>query len=115
MPFDALRRVPPKKKNDSVGGPRPPEDTYVSFFSSRRRHTRLQGDWSSDVCSSDLLETREQAPLAREEARLLHRRAAREVRARHRDAVVQRAETVADVEPEVPEGIEQLLDRKSVV
>src|SRR5205807_4291475 len=22
--------------------------------SSRRRHTRLQGDWSSDVCSSDL-------------------------------------------------------------
>src|SRR5205807_4668092 len=22
---------------------------------SRRRHTRLQGDWSSDVCSSDLL------------------------------------------------------------
>src|SRR5256885_3201760 len=27
------------------------------FFSSRRRHTRLQGDWSSDVCSSDLLRT----------------------------------------------------------
>src|SRR5256885_8949303 len=26
------------------------------FFSSRRRHTRLQGDWSSDVCSSDLLQ-----------------------------------------------------------
>src|SRR5205807_5930662 len=25
------------------------------FFSSRRRHTTLQGDWSSDVCSSDLL------------------------------------------------------------
>src|SRR6266446_8124188 len=24
------------------------------FFSSRRRHTRLQGDWSSDECSSDL-------------------------------------------------------------
>src|SRR5688500_20362478 len=24
------------------------------MFSSRRRHTRLQGDWSSDVCSSDL-------------------------------------------------------------
>src|SRR5256885_7492090 len=30
--------------------------SYVFFFfSSRRRHTRLQGDWSSDVCSSDLL------------------------------------------------------------
>src|SRR5205807_6602484 len=27
---------------------------FCFFFSSRRRHTRLQGDWSSDVCSSDL-------------------------------------------------------------
>src|SRR5690242_1753380 len=26
----------------------------VFFFSSRRRHTRLTCDWSSDVCSSDL-------------------------------------------------------------
>src|SRR5438046_7328995 len=25
------------------------------FFSSRRRHTRLVSDWSSDVCSSDLM------------------------------------------------------------
>src|SRR2546430_9597802 len=33
--------------------------TYVMgtyfFFSSRRRHTRFDCDWSSDVCSSDLL------------------------------------------------------------
>src|SRR5690242_21478639 len=28
---------------------------YIFFFSSRRRHTRLTCDWSSDVCSSDLL------------------------------------------------------------
>src|SRR3989454_2009352 len=36
------------------------------FFSSRRRHTRLQGDWSSDVCSSDLLSLEElQARYAR--------------------------------------------------
>src|SRR5256885_1679573 len=28
-------------------------DTNKIFFSSRRRHTKLQGDWSSDVCSSD--------------------------------------------------------------
>src|SRR5437764_15075260 len=29
--------------------------TFVFFFfSSRRRHTRYIGDWSSDVCSSDL-------------------------------------------------------------
>src|SRR6266480_8114769 len=27
---------------------------YFFFFSSRRRHTRLTCDWSSDVCSSDL-------------------------------------------------------------
>src|SRR5688500_19134788 len=27
----------------------------VFFFSSRRRHTSLQGEWSSDVCSSDLM------------------------------------------------------------
>src|SRR5207253_8122053 len=28
------------------------------FFSSRRRHTRWPRDWSSDVCSSDLLSKR---------------------------------------------------------
>src|ERR1039457_4996063 len=36
-------------------GPPPAVRAFLSFFfSSRRRHTRLQGDWSSDVCSSDL-------------------------------------------------------------
>src|SRR3989339_1131742 len=29
------------------------ERNYSFFFSSRRRHTRLVSDWSSDVCSSD--------------------------------------------------------------
>src|SRR6266498_1137968 len=29
--------------------------TVFFFFSSRRRHTRCGRDWSSDVCSSDLL------------------------------------------------------------
>src|SRR5438094_2180691 len=28
--------------------------SVLFFFSSRRRHTRSYGDWSSDVCSSDL-------------------------------------------------------------
>src|SRR5271165_7482388 len=28
---------------------------FFFFFSSRRRHTRFSRDWSSDVCSSDLL------------------------------------------------------------
>src|SRR2546430_1921858 len=30
------------------------ESDAVYFFSSRRRHTRFDCDWSSDVCSSDL-------------------------------------------------------------
>src|SRR5260370_11742740 len=30
--------------------------SYVFFFSSRRRHTRFKCDWSSDVCSSDLID-----------------------------------------------------------
>src|SRR5438093_1744285 len=34
---------------------------YIFFFSSRRRHTRLVSDWSSDVCSSDLSITRSTA------------------------------------------------------
>src|SRR6266480_2467790 len=40
------------------------------FFSSRRRHTRLTCDWSSDVCSSDLWVgaeiKRDYVPLVRE-------------------------------------------------
>src|SRR5206468_8662877 len=28
---------------------------FCFFFSSRRRHTRSDRDWSSDVCSSDLI------------------------------------------------------------
>src|SRR5258706_5175498 len=32
------------------------------FFSSRRRHTRLVSDWSSDVCSSDLAPKPRNAP-----------------------------------------------------
>src|SRR5256886_10257583 len=31
-----------------------PRLTLFFFFSSRRRHTRFDCDWSSDVCSSDL-------------------------------------------------------------
>src|SRR2546421_9686420 len=38
------------------------------FFSSRRRHTRSDRDWSSDVCSSDLAElARDQELLRRRE------------------------------------------------
>src|SRR2546422_7517350 len=33
---------------------------YIFFFSSRRRHTRCSRDWSSDVCSSDLRQPKDQ-------------------------------------------------------
>src|SRR5438045_6501287 len=38
--------------------------TYFFFFSSRRRHTRCLSDWSSDVCSSDLLSAQVHTPHA---------------------------------------------------
>src|SRR2546426_12706148 len=41
---------------------------FCFFFSSRRRHTRLQGDWSSDVCSSDLRWTYKYEEAARQGA-----------------------------------------------
>src|SRR6266498_3620688 len=40
------------QKNDSHGS-----SFLCFFFSSRRRHTRCGRDWSSDVCSSDLVAT----------------------------------------------------------
>src|SRR5438445_9255836 len=45
----------------------PTTSTHASssffFFSSRRRHTRYWRDWSSDVCSSDLLQYHDQQPV----------------------------------------------------
>src|SRR5256885_12553427 len=43
------------------------------FFSSRRRHTRLQGDWSSDVCSSDLRKAYDALVSATSRLRTAHR------------------------------------------
>src|SRR5690242_21089910 len=43
------------------------EDGFF-FFSSRRRHTRLTCDWSSDVCSSDLILLVDDEPLVRSSA-----------------------------------------------
>src|SRR5256885_13163834 len=45
--------------------------TVFFFFSSRRRHTRLQGDWSSDVCSSDLGRFRKRESLFTDARRVL--------------------------------------------
>src|SRR2546430_8116134 len=38
----------------NIVGVRCVRDVILFFFSSRRRHTRFDCDWSSDVCSSDL-------------------------------------------------------------
>src|SRR5262249_56207097 len=40
------------------------------FFASRRRHTRLVSDWSSDVCSSDLASALVEAPPGEQAQRL---------------------------------------------
>src|SRR5437762_8023789 len=57
---------------------------FSFFFSSRRRHTRYIGDWSSDVCSSDL--SRGVNPkAARLLATLLDHRIAERADLRHRD------------------------------
>src|SRR5256885_10447191 len=44
------------------------------FFTSRRRHTRLQGDWSSDVCSSHLLHASPRKSLSLDVATLVRGR-----------------------------------------
>src|SRR3989475_12438158 len=54
---------------------------YFFFFSSRRRHTRFDCDWSSDVCSSDLLLLEPRDPPA-------------QVRERHQATRVRRAPRV---------------------
>src|SRR5882757_4625845 len=45
--------------------------SFFFFFSSRRRHTRYWRDWSSDVCSSDLLLVANWAPHPTEGDKLL--------------------------------------------
>src|SRR6516162_844996 len=45
--------APPDDRHDRLRSDAA-RDCLSFCFSSRRRHTRLQGDWSSEVCSSDL-------------------------------------------------------------
>src|ERR1017187_6929952 len=47
-------------------------DICFFFFSSRRRHTRYIGDWSSDVCSSDLDASKSDPEANREKSRRWH-------------------------------------------
>src|SRR5207249_8297547 len=90
------------------------------FFSSRRRHTRSKRDWSSDVCSSDLIADAAMgyayaATLAEGETfttielKINFLRAVRKATLTAEARVVKAGSTVGYVECEVKE------DRKSVV
>src|SRR5271167_1305214 len=55
IPFNRSRniKVPQTGVTESMRDIHPLQ--HLFFFSSRRRHTISKRDWSSDVCSSDLL------------------------------------------------------------
>src|SRR5690349_23627280 len=57
---------------------------FFFFFSSRRRHTRSLRDWSSDVCSSDLLSDAGSDPIRRRRLETGHRPRRGELAARRR-------------------------------
>ena len=46
-------------------------DVSSFFFSSRRRHTRFTSDWSSDVCSSDLIDSKTLLKAAKETGKVV--------------------------------------------
>src|SRR5437764_2344275 len=79
------------------------------FFSSRRRHTRYIGDWSSDVCSSDL---EIEADLVLRSVRDIGGIRCPSLRWRHFLLHVHDRETEESVDPAHPRGVP---DRKSVV
>src|SRR2546427_6158046 len=54
---------------------------FFFFFSSRRRHTRFDCDWSSDVCSSDLIMRALQVHLVSGDSLTLLRRPTHDVEA----------------------------------
>src|SRR5256886_10036297 len=86
--------------------------TLLFFFSSRRRHTRFDCDWSSDVCSSDL----QRSALRVGELRLqeLGARYGRDVLVRAMDEIIERTEAnMRAAIRAVPDGV--YTDRKSVV
>src|SRR3712207_7148175 len=69
----------------------------IFFFSSRRRHTRYWRDWSSDVCSSDLVEVLLRLARGAEEPRVHARELAVDAfLARHPLDLVDRREVAPD-------------------
>src|SRR5438876_6513741 len=62
------------------------------FFSSRRRHTRWTGDWSSDVCSSDLFHSGDLA--------VAHPDGYIEIKDRSKDIIISGGENISTIEVE---------------
>src|SRR5256886_8764248 len=87
------------------------ESCLFFFFSSRRRHTRFDCDWSSDVCSSDLKEIRAAQKATSVEFRKAVEKSAENVRCVS-EKQLPRPWTV-ETTPGVK--IHQVVDRKSVV
>src|SRR2546430_9761043 len=85
--------------------------SFVFFFSSRRRHTRFDCDWSSDVCSSDLYS--QKAPFLRSRKRSLLRHGSISSSANLSDEVW--CEVRMAVNEETSPKLTALADRKSVV
>src|SRR5438128_11185841 len=93
-------------------------ELVLFFFSSSRRHTSCYRDWSSDVCSSDLVVSRPRArhnplaPLATLAARRFQlsvrseeRRVGKECRSRW-SRLHEKKKTKHDIEVELREGID---------
>src|SRR5437867_8925512 len=86
------------------------------FFSSRRRHTRSYGDWSSDVCSSDLWMSPTHTDRALPDLRGMLDLPFGRVIISHGEPVHTREAFERALElPEWPAGPLHLADRKSVV
>src|SRR5256886_12223701 len=81
------------------------------FFSSRRRHTRFDCDWSSDVCSSDLMQPPRKARIGSRSSQSRSK-----VRAKKRKAESDGANKKMGQEIWHRKGLEMVgEDRKSVV
>src|SRR5690606_40380498 len=75
------------------------QSTSDFFFSSRGRHTRFSRDWSSDVCSSDLLAAARERALEALVASLEQEAAAREgMIATGERALAETAEALSEAE-----------------